>query len=349
MPFARPSITDLIDRIAADIETQLPGVDARLRRSNLNILARVEAGVAHSLYGYLDWLARQIMPDTAEQEHLERWAAIWGVTRQAATYAGGDLSVTGRDTSLIPANTVWTRADGARFLSTAETVIADGAATVSIQAETAGLAGNTDAATSLSLVVTVGGLNSTATVATGGLTGGYDADTDAELLSRLLRRIQYSPQGGAAHDYVTWALAVPGVTRAWSYPLYLGPGTVGVSFVCDDDDIIPTAAKVAEVQAYIETVRPVTADVYVFAPLPSPINFTILPYPNTSDVRAAITTSMVDMIFRTAEPGGTIYLSRIYEAISIASGESYCHLTSPVADVTQAAGRLATVGEITWA
>lgn len=77
MPFTRPTLTELIDRVITDISSRVTGVDsAVLRRSLLGVIGQSEAGAAHMLYGYLDWIAKQSIIDTAEKEHLERWAAI---------------------------------------------------------------------------------------------------------------------------------------------------------------------------------------------------------------------------------------------------------------------------------
>ena len=51
MPFARPSLADLIARAAADIEAGLPGADARLRRSNLAVLGRMHAADGAAVRG----------------------------------------------------------------------------------------------------------------------------------------------------------------------------------------------------------------------------------------------------------------------------------------------------------
>lgn len=102
MPFNRPPLDLLIARSAASMQSRLPGTDAVLRRSLSGIVARMSAGTEHGLYGYLDWLARQLMPDTAEEEHLERWASIWGVSRKAAGHASGDVSITGTPGTVLP-------------------------------------------------------------------------------------------------------------------------------------------------------------------------------------------------------------------------------------------------------
>lgn len=57
------------------------------------------------------------------------------------------------------------------------------------------------------------------------------------------------------------------MTRAWVVRHYMGPGTVGLFFMRDNDpDPIPSAQACAEVRAYIERERPVTAELYVLAP-----------------------------------------------------------------------------------
>lgn len=349
MPFSRPTLQTLTDRVIADFESRLPGADARLRRSNLNVLSRVHASGVHSLYGYLDYIARQVFPDTAEAENLGRWSTIWGIQRRAAAFAVGQATLTGTNGTVIPAATRLKRADGVEYDTDAEVTVAGGTATVALTAIEAGQNGNASAATALTLVTPVAGLNAAATVSAGGVTSGADTETDASLRTRLLARIQQPPHGGANFDYVAWALEVPGVTRAWEYPGELGLGTVSVRFVRDDDaSIIPDAAEVLAVQDYIDSVRPVTAVATVVAPVAVPLNFTIALTPNTQAVRDSVTAELSDLIRRESEPGATIFLSHIREAISIVAGETNHVLSVPAADVAQATGQMATMGVVTW-
>lgn len=349
MAFQRPTLNEIIERTFADLTSRLALQGALLRRSVVGVLARVLAGASHMLHGHLEWIARQAIPDTAD-EWLPRWAAIWGITRKDAEFAEGSVTFTGTiGGTVIPAGTVLRRSDGVEYTTQADATIAGGTATATVKASEAGSAGNADAGTTLTLVFPIAGVGSSATVAAGGLTNGSDVESDDDLRARLLARIQQPPHGGAAFDYEQWALEVPGVTRAWVYPLHLGPGTVGVTFVRDDDaSIIPDAAEVAAVQAHIDQKRPVTADVYVFAPVADPLNFTIQLNPDTAAVRAAVEAELRDLILREAEPGGTLYLSRIREAISVAAGEFDHVLVSPAADVVSATGHIATFGGITW-
>lgn len=352
MPFARPTLAELIDRITADMSSRVLGVDgAVLRRSLLGIIARAEAGEAHMLYGYLEWIGRQSIPDTAEGEWLERWAVVWGLSRTAATYAGGDLTITGTNGSVIPDGTLWQRQDGVQYATQGAETISGGTATATLEAVVAGEDGNLDAGTTMFLVSPIAGVTATATVAAGGLTGGSDTETDARLRTRLLERIAEPPQGGAERDYIAWAKAASSdVTRVWVTPNGMGAGTVVVQFVVDDDPdgLIPDAGQVDTVQDYIDERRPVTADVYVSAPTEVPRAMTIKISPNTSAVQAAVTAELEDLFRRDAEPGGTIYISRIREAVSIATGEANNLMVTPTADIVDTAGNISTLGAITF-
>jgi uncharacterized phage protein gp47/JayE len=350
MPFTRPTLPQLIERNITDMESRLPGTDARLRRSNLNVLARMMAGSVHGLYGALDYLSRQVFPDTADAEHLDRWASIWGITRKVAVAASGPVTLTGVAGSIVPAATVLARSDGAEFTVDADTTLVGGSTDANVTALLAGAAGNTAAASALSFVTPVAGVSTTATVAAAAIVNGSDTETDASLRERLVARIQDVPQGGADFDYINWAKEVSGVTRAWVYPQELGAGTVTVRFVRDDDaSPIPDAAEVAAVQAYIDARRPVTAVVAVVAPTAVPLNFTIALTPNTAAVKATVEAELRDLIRREAVPGGTLLLSHIREAISLAAGETNYTMTAPSADVVLTLGQITTFGAITWA
>lgn len=350
MPFKRPTLQELITRTGTDLNTRLTGgKGAPLRRSVLGVLARAFSGAVHLLYGYLSWVARQVMPDTAEQAHLDRWASIWGVNRKAAAFASGNVTFTGVNSTVIPAGTEVQTSDGATYTTDSQGTISTGTATISVTASESGVDGNVDAGVGMTLTSPISGVDTDATVASGGITGGLDEEADDDLRDRLLSRIQQPPHGGADFDYVTWAKEIAGVTRAWVYPRELGAGTVSIRFVTDDESsIIPTSSKVTEVQNHIDSKRPVTADATVVAPIAAPVSFTISVTPDTADVRAAVEAELKDMITRGAEPGKTILFSHIREAISVAAGESDHSISSPTADVTHSAGEIATFGGITW-
>lgn len=363
MAFQRPTLDQLIERVKTDIKGGLNLVNVA-RRSFINVISRAIAGMAHLLYSYLTWISKQVFPDTAELEYLERWASIWGVTRSESTFAELNIIITGSETGVVPAGTVYQREDGFQYTLDAEIIIgAGGSETGKVIASESGSNGDLDIGTVITLLSPIANVDSEATVDSV-VVDADDAESDDSLRARLINRLQLPPLGGSANDYIQWALAVPGVTRAWVLPLYLGAGTVGVSFVTDNDDpIIPSPAKVDEVQDYIDFLKPVTALVTVFAPTEAPMDLVIKIKPNTTEVQDNITAELEDLVKRDATlagsykgPGetndGSILLSKIRQAISIAVGLEDFEIDTingqTPANVIPAQGELITLGTITW-
>ena len=84
--FSRPALPALINRQRTDLLSRL-GQDDELRRADAEVYARVQAEGLNGLYGYLDWQARQYLPDLADQAGVERWANMFGLWYAAATAA----------------------------------------------------------------------------------------------------------------------------------------------------------------------------------------------------------------------------------------------------------------------
>jgi len=349
MAFTRPTLSALVAQAETDLAGRLSGGDALLRRAIERVLARVHAGAMHGLYGFLDDTARQLMPDTADADHLARWAGVWGVARKPAIAATGSAELTGTNGAVAPEGTRLQRSDGAEYVVTADATIALGVATAAIAAATAGSGGLAEAGDALTFVSPIAGISSQAVVSAGGVTGGVDEESDDALRGRLLARIREQPRGGAISDYERWALEVGEVTRAWVFPERDGLGTVGVTFVMDGRaDVIPLSGDLAAVDAHIDPLRPVTADVTVFAPTPLDLDPEITLTPATDAVKAAVEAELRDLLSREAEPGGTLLISHIREAISIAAGETDHVLVSPTANVVADPEEIVVLGAITW-
>lgn len=348
--YNRPALADLVTRIRADLLSRL-STDDVLRRSDPEVLARVLAGVAHGLYGYIEWIFGQLIYDTAESDILDRWASIWlPVPRKAAASATGSVSFTVTAGAVVPAGTVLQALDGVQYQTTADATGTAPTYTAPVAAVVPAAAGNRAAGQTLTLVAPIAGVQSGAVA--GALSGGADVETDDALRARLVARIQNPPQGGSVADYVGWATSVAGVTRAWVSADEQGPGTVVVRFVRDNDGtgaaIIPDAGEVATVQAYIDPLRPVTAVVTVAAPTPLTVNYALSVTPDTPAVRAAVQAELADLHVREAIPGGTLYLSHIHAAISAAAGEVNHVLTAPAADVVPSIGAIPVLGTVTF-
>lgn len=344
MPFDTPSLPVLVNRTQSDLAG-----DA-LRRSDAQVLARALSGTAYGLYGYMDWIIDQILPDTADEVTLERMADLrLKQPRKAAQPAVGSVSFTAAANAVLDVDTVLQARDGRSYKVTAGKNTVAGTNTITIEAVDAGVMGNADPGLVLTLVQPVEGVAMTFTVLAPGLVGGIAQESVESLRARVSRSYKVLPHGGSKDDYETWALEFPGVTRAWCRRNYMGPGTVGV-FVMRDGDVNPTpdAGQLAEVLEYIEQVRPVTAELYLLAPVAVPVTYRIRLTPDTGAVRAAVETQLIDLHSREAGLGDTLLLTHIAEAISSSTGEADHKLTAPVADVPAAANQLLTFGGCVW-
>lgn len=351
MPFSRPTLQQIAARVKTDIQGALRGTAAFFRRSAERAIAGALAGASHQLHGHMAWIARQLDPRTADEDILESvHGEPYGVYRKDAVAAQLMAEAPGTNGVLVPAGTVWSRSDGARYMTDAAVTVASGIAVLSLTAETAGDAANCADGTELDIESPIVGLEGTAMVAAT-VKDGSDRETPDDYLVRVLERRQTPPRGGAPGDYVDWVLEVPGVTRAWEFPQHEGAGTVTVYAVNDaDDPITLSAAKIAEIEDYLDEPgrQPSTVDVYVFTPtlqeVQTEIVLTVESGADVGTVQAAVQAELAALYDRIGTPGGmTIPLSQIHEAISLAVGEESHILIVPSADVAVPFGSLPVV------
>ena len=379
MPFSRPTLATLRAQAAADIASALPGADPLLRFSNLGILGDAEAAMANGLYGFLDWIALQAVPFTATGEFLEGWAALKGVTRQAATYADGPWQFTGVNGTVLPAGTVIQRGDGFTYTVDANETVSGGVVNVTATATVAGAAGNAASGVLGTLGTAIAGINSGGAT-TGPVTGGADVQSDASLRSEMLQAYSSPAVGGSATDYVRWALATAGVTRAWWGGEYSSTaGTVVVYFMMDvaeaafggfpqgtngvaaaeTRDTPATGDQLAVANA-IYPLQPVTALVYAVAPLANAVAMTIAGISGASPATKTAIAAAIDAVYlQYSAPGGIVDLSYIESAIAAVAGTAGFVITvvscshgtvSPGSDgnVTANAGYLNVRGTLTY-
>lgn len=375
MPYSRPPLSQLKSQAAQDIAAGLPGADSLLRFSNLGILGRMLAGLANLHYGYLDWIAKMAVPYTSSGEWLMAWGALKAVYLKAATTAGstgGAVTFTNCAVgTIVPHDVPLVRADGTQYTNLNDAVV-DGAGNVTLTplAVAKGSDGNCINGTAISLGVSIAGMQSTGAVTTP-ITGGTDDEPMEQYRSRVLQAYQNQPQGGARVDYIRWAREVPGVTRAWCYPIEQGAGTVVVRFMMDDNGAggfpvgtdgvasdetraVPATGDQLAVANYIygdDTTerQPVTALVYAVAPTPDAIDFTI---DNIATVGAGIKTQIAAAIagafVQFGAPGVTFDLDNIEAAIAAIPGTDGFVITDPPDNITLATGALPTVGLIVY-
>lgn len=345
MAFDRPTLRELITQMTTDAEREAGA--KQLRQSNLRVLPKVFAYACHGLYGFITWILKQLFPDTAEKQFLERQASIQGIYRRAASKATGTLTVSYTEGATLPVGTTFMADDQTRYETTAEPEV--GSYTVPVQCLETGTIGNREASQTYTLVSPVVGVDAEAVGSE--MAGGAEAESDESLRKRLLFRLQNPPRGGAKEDYIAWAEEVPGVTRAWCFPKEQGIGTVVVRFATDGmtEDGIPTSGMVQIVSDYIAEVAPVTATPYVVAPVAKPVNFRIKDLiPDSESVRAQVEAELKSLFIKEAHPGEALKLTHIQQAISSAAGEEDYELLEPTADVPADSTQLLVVGEVTY-
>ena len=225
MAYPIPTLKEIHDDVTADLRSRLSTLGAILRRSLVGAVAIVVAGAVNGLYGFLGWIAKQAIPDTATGTRLERWAAIWDVTRLPATKAEGTISVTGAGAAAIPAGTLGQTGTGVQFESPNASALVVGAANVTVRAVLPGTAGNLPAGAALSLVSPVADVVAAASAAAA-FAGGGAEETDGALRGRFLARLRMPPAIGTDADYVRWARETGSwVTDAWCFRLGANPGS----------------------------------------------------------------------------------------------------------------------------
>lgn len=346
--FSRPDLPQLITTIRRDLLTRFEQ-DTLLRRMDAEVYGRVMAAAVHTLYGYLDYLAKNMLPDLCDEDWLYRHAKMKRCPRKSATTASGFARWDVDGTPSLPAGTKIQRDDQQSFTTTADIIAADGVLRVPVIADVPGAAGNTDDGIMLRLSTPINGIPSTGYAES--VRGGADVEELEAWRARVVERYYNTPQGGADHDYVRWAKEVPGVTRAWPFRLWKGPGTVGVMVATSDPEHpAPTDALVAAVRDHILPIAPIAGSgLFVFPATEKIIPMTIALAKDNDAIRNAVKSELNAMMLRDGQPSGKIYESHISEAISLAAGEVAHQLTEPSADILLGETELPVLGEITWA
>lgn len=362
----RPTLKELQQRALTDARSRVDGATPDLRRSLIGSVMTAVAAAQHGLYGWLIEFAKQCTPWSATQDSARLgWAGLWRMAPKPAIAASGTAMVTGDVGAAVPDDTRLQSVSGVEYQVVGDYVIGgDGTVLVDIEAVLPGKDGNQPAASPLSFISPLVGVAAVATIDADGLTGGVDVESATALQARLVARLSEPPQGGSTADYVRWAISVPGITRAWCFDVYRGPGSVRV-YVVNDDYGGPELAGAAEVEAafeYIDGIKPAGMVIQdpegapgdyingleVLTPIAAPLDLTIAGV-SDADTRAKMTLAFENLIKRDAVPEGGIPLTRIIGVLSSAATGGAFDLDMPVSSPTAADGEILTPGDITWA
>ena len=344
-------MSDAISRIKARV-TAYPTDEGTFLH---DAIAPVAAEIDLFTDAYLPAALDAVMPDTALQEDLDVVAGGYGITRQPATTATGQVTFIGTALTVIPAGTLVATESGMVYSTDIETTIPAGDTTViaDITAVESGADYNMPAASLIVLPMPLVGI--TAVTNAEAVSGGADIEDDESLRERVLMRIRLPSASGCPADYIRWAREVPGVAAAACVPLWDGAGTVKV--IVAGSGMTPAGAEIlTDVEEYIEAVRPIGATVTVASVTPLTVNVVATLVLETSytveGVQAAVEAAL-EAVIAASEFGATsLPISHMGAALLTVPGVSdYSGLTlnAAAANVSLTSEQVPELGTVTLA
>lgn len=333
MPFTVPSFEQLRDNYLQAVRNQRPDA-ATGADSDHYVRACACAALLEQLYAHQAWVFRQAFPDLADADNMRAAAARYGIDARPAAVASGTVRFGGAAGAAVPLGTTITTLAASYRTTAAAVVGSTGTVDVAAVATTAGAAANVSALTAANLDAPPTDI---ATAHVVSMTGGIDAESDASLLERLLLTLREPAQGGNATDYKRWALQVPGVRRAFVFPLRRGLGTVDI--IPMPETGMPGPALLAAVKAHIDELKPVgmgTSGVLAIAPtvldVPVTGSLTLSAGYTSAQVLPNVQTSL-RRVFDDTDPGEVLPKSRLITAVMNVVGVADVTLTAPAGNI----------------
>ena len=169
-----------------------------------------------------------------------------GIEHRQATYATGELTLTGTDT--VTLGNIFATKDGLQFKALETKEITE-SGTIKAECLTAGTLGNVPVGQITEFVTYKG--NFTAVTNTEAFSGGYAEETKEELWQRYIDDVANPVTSGNNAHYRKWALEVAGVGKVKIKPLWNGDNTVKV-IIIGNDGLTASNSLVSAVQNYID-------------------------------------------------------------------------------------------------
>lgn len=355
------------DELSAQIVTNMidntpPDIDTREGAPTFTALAPIADEFA-LLYAELkaqeeaDFIVNEAGEITAYGIKLDNFVVAWGEKRKIGGQATGAVTLSAAEPTLVPAGTqVFAPATlNVVFSTNVDVTAIPTGVSVGVTAVLEGADGNVSARAITGIVGDLEGVitaaNPTAT------SGGFDEESDDELASRFLNNRRNPAISGNPNHYKVWATEVAGVSDAYVIPAWNGPNTVKV-ILLSSERRAPTAAKVAEVKTYINSVRPViggTDPVAVEAATEVPINIAATVQISTTTTLAAVQTAYntaVNLYLESLKFGveDTVRLVRLQTALLDTEGVidiTTFTVNGAAANVVIPAGSVAVKGTVT--
>lgn len=181
-------------------------------------------------------------PEWSYGTYLREHAKARGVNIRAATAATGEITITGKEGTVIPLGSLFVTTaindePSSEYRTTeAATIPAEGSVTVEVECVTPGISGNTAAGTIVHVGSNIDGITSVTNEKA--LTGGTEEETDEAIIARIREYDQSMGDSfvGCVADYKRWAESVDGVGTAEVIPAKDTSGLVTIVLLDSNGD-----------------------------------------------------------------------------------------------------------------
>lgn len=240
--------------------------------SDINLRMRILSGEIYSALCNAQWLKRQMFPDTAEGEYLEKHALERGLVRREAGFASGEVTFSVSEALDFPVEiekgtVVGTGGEQPQRFETVEScTLETGETEVSVRviALRAGREGNVMRHKVNVLVTPPAYIESVRNEKA--FTGGADKESDMSLRERIAESFLNVSNGTNCAYYKKMATMVSGVASASVVPRGRGVGTVDVYIASQNSEA--SDSQVQSVQDLLSKLREVNVDVKVMKAQP---------------------------------------------------------------------------------
>lgn len=216
--------------------------------------------------------AQTCLKEEGGTEFLERRAYEHGVIRKDGVKATTKVRFTGTNGVVIPKGSLVATKSGLIYYTIESGEIVGGYVDIPVEAKEVGIKYNVPANTITETPVQITGVTSVTNPQP--VINGLDVETDEDLLIRLLDKVRLPATSGNKYHYELWAKEVEGVGGVRVVPLWNGNGTVKVIIINSNKE--PADENLIEdVYRYIETQRPIGANVTVVSAKGVPIDISV--------------------------------------------------------------------------
>lgn len=245
--------------------TELSGYEPE-RAGDIGIRLKLLAGELYSLNTNMEWIKKQMFPNTATGEQLDLHAQQRGLTRQSGKKASGNvvfmLDMPVEYDVIIPAGTICTTADGSlNYVTSEEYAIRRGSTslTARCEAEHSGKKYNIGMG-KLKTIVTYFSVGISIDNSTS-FTGGTDDEDDEALRKRIEKSYRLTPNGANAAYFEAVGENVDGIQSVKAYRPSNDPGRVVI--ILGGRGAIPSSESFTAASEALEQAKPLGIDLLI--------------------------------------------------------------------------------------